>query len=83
MILNRTARALHHKVEKKEKKAAKSYKPSPNKFLAREIVSEICGKAPYELMAIELMGKSEKRCKKFLRKRLGSLKAAKKKMENL
>ncbi|KRH94949.1 60S ribosomal protein L36 [Pseudoloma neurophilia] len=87
MILNQKARALKHKVVKlnlKKKDKSALFKPSENKLLARSIVSEICGKAPYELMAISYLKKgNDKKCKKFLRKRLGSLKAAKKKMDIL
>lgn len=87
MILNRKARALTHKVQKcnfakPDKKDL--YKPSANKLLARSIVTELCGRAPYQLMAISLLKKgNDKKCKKFLRKRLGSMKAARKKMDQL
>lgn len=86
MILNRKARALHHKVTpvKFEKKVYNGWKKSPNKFLARDIIKEICGKSPYELLAIDMLQKGQdKRVKKFLRKRLGSLKTAKKKIDQL
>ncbi|KAG0438907.1 60S ribosomal protein L36-A [Dictyocoela muelleri] len=52
--------------------------------LASQIVREVCGYAPYEIKAMDLIKKDmEKKCKKFLRKRLGSLKAAKKRIDLL
>ncbi|KAI5188665.1 large subunit ribosomal protein L36e [Nematocida sp. AWRm77] len=52
--------------------------------LAKNIAKEICGYSPYEKKAIDLARKGEeKKMKKFLKKRLGSLKAAKKKQETL
>lgn len=54
------------------------------KELALNIAKEICGHAPYEKKAMDLARRGEdKKMKKFLKKRLGTLKAAKKKQEKL
>lgn len=50
----------------------------------REIVREVGGLAPYERRLIELLRNSgEKRAKKLAKKRLGTLKRAKRKLEEL
>ncbi|KAF0986755.1 hypothetical protein HZS_4116, partial [Henneguya salminicola] len=53
------------------------------KFI-RDIIKEVCGHAPYEKRAMEYLkiGK-EKKCLKFLKARLGSLRRAKRKREEL
>lgn len=62
----------------------KSFKLSESSIFAREVAKEICGLAPYETKAIEFLKKnSDKRCKKFLKKRLGNLKRTNKKLEEL
>ncbi|KAI5171357.1 large subunit ribosomal protein L36e [Nematocida sp. LUAm3] len=52
--------------------------------IAKNIAREICGYSPYEKRAMDLgrLGE-EKKMKKFLKKRLGTLKAAKRKQEIL
>lgn len=65
--------------------------PSPGKVakmerkeLAMNIAKEICGHAPYEKKAMDLARRGEdKKMKKFLKKRLGTLRAARKKQEAL
>lgn len=87
MILNKAACALHHTTKKtnfpkKQKKF--SFSMSKSTCLAKEIVKEIVGKTPYELCAIDMIKKNQdKKVKKFLRKRLGSLRRAKRKIDRL
>merc|ERR1711914_3775 len=93
MILNKKARSLSHVVTpltsdiKKniaERKNKRSFKPSQNKIIAKKIVKELCGKAPYELYAQDMLKKgNDKKAKRYLRKRMGTLKMAKKKMDEL
>merc|ERR1711974_239565 len=71
-------------------KTTKITKPSPNKLmlhesrkLAKTIVSEISGFAAYELKAIEMLKRDEDKCKRFLKKRLGRLGAANRKLDKL
>lgn len=53
-------------------------------IFAKEVAKEICGLAPYESKAIDFLRKgSDKRCKKFLKIRLGNLKRTKKKLGEL
>lgn len=60
------------------------YKLSEGAILAKNIAQEICGLAPYEKKAIDLIKKgSDKRCKKFLKHRLGNMNNTKKKLEYL
>jgi len=62
----------------------KSYALSETQILVKEIAREINGLAPYELKAIDMIKADEyKAAKKFLKKRLGSLKRAEKKFEIL
>jgi len=52
--------------------------------LAKKIAKEICGLSPYEKKAIDFARKGEdKKMRKFLKKRLGSLPVAKRKQEDL
>lgn len=52
--------------------------------IAKSIAKEICGLAPYEKKAIDLGRRGEeKKMRKLLKKRLGSLRTAKKKQERL
>lgn len=52
--------------------------------LARNIAKEICGFAPYEKKAIDFARRGEeKKMRKFLKKRLGTLKSAKKRQDRL
>ncbi|KAI5180338.1 large subunit ribosomal protein L36e [Nematocida sp. AWRm80] len=52
--------------------------------LAKSIAKEISGFAPYEKRAMDLGRKGEdKKMKKFLKKRLGTMKAARRKQEQL
>lgn len=62
----------------------KSFKPSESAIFAKEVAKEICGLSPYESKAIDFLKKgSDKRCKKFLKTRLGNLKRTKKKLAEL
>merc|ERR1711976_979763 len=66
-------------------------KPSKNKGkqtthnkCVRDLVREVCGFAPYEKRAMELLRISkDKRCLKFLKKRIGSHIRAKRKREEM
>lgn len=79
MILNKTAKKLKHKITPLKYPKTQLTKNSKRE-LAKSIVKEISGFAPYELRAIEMLKRDEdKKCKKFLKKRLGKLKTAKKK----
>ncbi|KCZ74596.1 hypothetical protein H311_04436 [Anncaliia algerae PRA109] len=50
----------------------------------RAIVSEICGLAPYEKKAVDLIKRDqERKCRRFLKKRLGSLKRSRSKFDQL
>lgn len=80
MSLNKVARKIKHQITK-IKYPQKRIKKSLHKELAKSIVKEISGFAPYELKAIEMLKRDEdKKCKRFLKKRLGKLGAAKKKL---
>merc|ERR1712010_119568 len=80
-------------LEKGHKTTKNTLKPKPcktkgkmtkhNKFV-RDLIREVVGFAPYERRAQELLriGK-EKRCLKFLKKRIGSHDLAKKKREEM
>merc|ERR1711872_78401 len=58
-------------------------KPSHNKVV-RDLVREVTGFAPYERRAMELLRISkDKRCLKFLKKRIGSHVRAKRKREEM
>ncbi|EPR80127.1 60S ribosomal protein L36 [Spraguea lophii 42_110] len=87
--LNNASKALSYPVKKlaKTEKAPLTEKQQRSKELkkfAMSIAREVGGLAPYELRATELLRRDEdKRCKKFMKKRLGSLKMAKKKIELL
>lgn len=53
-------------------------------IMAKNIAKEICGLSPYEKKAIDFGRRGEeKKMRKFLKKRLGSLKTAKQKQEKL
>lgn len=59
----------------------RSFKLSEGAILAKNVAAEICGLAPYEKKAIDMMKKgNDKRCKKFLKLRLGSMNMTKKKL---
>jgi large subunit ribosomal protein L36e len=52
--------------------------------VAKDLAREICGRAPYEKRALDFAKRGEeKKMKKFLKKRLGTLRAAKRKQEEL
>lgn len=58
-----------------------NYKISEAAIFTKNIVEEICGLAPYEKKAIEMIKKgNDKRAKKFVKTRLGGMKASKKKL---
>ncbi|KAI5191298.1 large subunit ribosomal protein L36e [Nematocida minor] len=71
----------------------KNLKQNPSEFaklamektaMAKSIAKEICGLAPYEKKAIDFGRRGEeKKMRKFLKKRLGSMKTAKRKQERL
>lgn len=91
MILNKKAQSLHHKTKKlnlpkpqDEALKLKNKQRKENQIFASNIIKEICGDAPYKLMAREFLRKgSDKKAKKFLRKRLGSMRAARKAVDKL
>lgn len=91
MILNKASKALKHastpfksQSDVKTPTTKKSFKPSANKLLAKAVISDIIGHSPYELKAMEFLKRDEdKKCKKFLRKRLGKLKTVRRKMDDL
>lgn len=59
-------------------------KATEDRRLAKSIAAEICGFAPYEKKAMDLLKRDqERKCKRFLKKRLGSLKRAKGKQAQL
>lgn len=61
-----------------------NYKISEAAIFTKNIVSEICGLAPYEKKAVDMIKKgNEKRAKKFVKTRLGGMRASKKKLEYL
>lgn len=70
-------------VQKERPAKSKGRVTKHNKFV-RDLVREVVGFAPYERRAQELLriGK-EKRCLKFLKKRIGSHDLAKKKREEM
>lgn len=74
-----------HKVEQKEVVKRRSAGVlSKRATFVRSIVKEVAGLAPYEKRAIELLRNAgEKRAKKFCKKRLGTQKRAKAKVEEL
>eukprot|EP00301_Raphidiophrys_heterophryoidea_P004979 c12124_g1_i1.p1 GENE.c12124_g1_i1~~c12124_g1_i1.p1 ORF type:complete len:100 (+),score=17.44 c12124_g1_i1:51-350(+) len=76
-----------HKTNQRELKAKPSNlkgRLSKHMKFVRSIVREVCGYAPYEKRCLELLkiGR-EKRCLKVLRKKLGSIRRAKAKREDL
>ena len=61
-----------------------SKKPSQSLSVAKSIAFEICGLSPYEKKAYSLLKADESRkCGRFLKKRLGSLRRAKRKQEEI
>ena len=74
----------HHKTIRLPRPKAENKALYPSRVLAKEIVSGISGFAAYELKAIEMLKRDEdKKCKRFLKKRLGRLGAANRKLEKL
>jgi len=62
----------------------KSFEMTENKILAKKIALEVCGLMPYEKKALDHIGKDDqKKARKFLKKRLGSMGRAEKKFETL
>lgn len=52
--------------------------------MAKAIAFEICGLAPYEKKALELIkSNQERKCRRFLKKRLGNLTRTKRKQDAL
>lgn len=77
-----------HKVTKNERKKPRPSqlkgKKTPHTKFIRSLVQEVCGFAPYEKRAMELLRVSrDKRALKFLKKRLGTHLRAKKKRDEL
>lgn len=74
-----------HKTEQKAVVKARSAGAlSKRAAFVRSVVKEVAGLAPYEKRAIELIRNAgEKRAKKFCKKRLGTQKRAKAKVEEL
>lgn len=62
----------------------KTYQLTDSQKLAKKLANEICGQAPYEKKAIDLIRADDyKKAKKFLKLRLGSWARAEKKFEDL
>lgn len=62
----------------------KSFDITENKILARKIALEVCGLMPYEKKAIDYINKDDqKKARKFLKNRLGSMARAERKFETL
>ncbi|KAI5184390.1 large subunit ribosomal protein L36e [Nematocida homosporus] len=73
-----------HKKEVRKNPSAVAKMCMERAEVARNIAKEICGMAPYEKKALDFAKKGEeKKMKKFLKKRLGSLKMAKRKQDRL
>lgn len=71
-------------VEKKPRAYKNGAKDPEALAMAKAIVNEICGLAPYEKKATDMIKRDQdKKCKKFLKKRLGSLRMARRKQEKL
>lgn len=84
MILNKRARALHHKTSRIPRAPRKPFSVPPKVVLARSIVREVVGHAPYELCAMEMIRNGQdKHVKRFLRKRLGRMKMVRRKIDKL
>ncbi|CAG0900951.1 unnamed protein product [Darwinula stevensoni] len=72
------------KNERKPKPSSRKGHTSKHTKFIRDIVREVCGFAPYERRAMELLKVSkDKRALKFLKKRLGTHVRAKRKREEL
>lgn len=62
----------------------KNHKGDQASEMAKAIAFEICGMSPYEKKAADLIkSDQERKCKRFLKKRLGSLRRAKRKQEEI
>ncbi|XP_004206975.1 large ribosomal subunit protein eL36 [Hydra vulgaris] len=76
-----------HKTTKnklKPSQARRKGKLSKNVKFVRDIMQEVCGLAPYEKRAIELLKiNKDKRCLKFIKKRLGTHSRGKRKRDEL
>ncbi|CEH14898.1 60s ribosomal protein l36 [Ceraceosorus bombacis] len=68
----------------KEKASRRKGKLSQRNAVIKSVVREVVGFAPYERRAMELIRNSkDKRARRFLKARLGTLKRAKNRMETL
>ena len=68
----------------KPKPCASKGKNTPHNKFIRDLIREVTGFAPYERCAMELLKISkDKRCLKFLKKRIGSHLRAKRKREEM
>ena len=68
----------------KPKPCASKGKNTPHNEFVRDLIREVTGFAPYERRAMELLKISkDKRCLKFLKKRIGSHLRAKRKREEM
>ncbi|CAH0389023.1 unnamed protein product [Bemisia tabaci] len=77
------AKSRHEKTKKILPSRFKGMQTKHSKFI-RDLIREVTGHAPYEKRAMELLKISkEKRCLKFLKRRLGTHIRAKKKREEL
>jgi large subunit ribosomal protein L36e len=71
-------------IERAPERREKLRGPSEGMRLAKAVISEICGLAPYEKKALDYVRRGEeKKGKKFLKKRLGSLRRAIRKQAEL
>ena len=70
--------------EVKKKPSNRKGKQTPHNKFVRDLVREVTGFSPYEKRAMELLRISkDKRCLKFLKKRIGSHIRAKRKREEM
>uniref|UniRef100_A0A1B6D5Q7 60S ribosomal protein L36 n=1 Tax=Clastoptera arizonana TaxID=38151 RepID=A0A1B6D5Q7_9HEMI len=79
-------RVAKTKTDKKNKVVPSRFKGNQTKHtkFVRDLVREVCGHAPYEKRAMELLKVSkDKRALKFLKRRLGTHIRAKRKREEL
>ncbi|PWN90046.1 putative 60S ribosomal protein L36 [Acaromyces ingoldii] len=76
-----------HKTERRVPRAKPSNRKgrsSQSKAVVKSVVREVAGFAPYERRAMELIRNSkDKRARKFIKRRIGTLRRAKGKMEYL
>ncbi|RVD92871.1 LSU ribosomal L36E [Tubulinosema ratisbonensis] len=71
-------------IELVPRRGKKTHKLTEDMLNARAVANEICGLAPYEKKGVDLIKRDqERKCKRFLKKRLGSMKRSKAKFAQL